>query len=370
MVTLLILLGIFIVFIVAGLAKTKSQRRNGHHSSRSRNINQLRPVMKECRNANGDVTLEIDWPETFLVIEQAVQYQNYEFARTWLQKFSYGTVGNEVPQSIRNDFKRLMAAFCREDPLYRQIMQRAVPIVAAQPGMLQTALYPQLPSHSEEQIRYALYFAHELGDLVRLKKGRSYQLFGPMQTTTILPGERIGATVVSSTVHITKNPIEEKIAALHQEATANKKTNWDKAITCLQEAADLMRRHDSKHETERWTRLPVFLQQAGRFDEAMLEFERLLKEVKPRMLNEMSESRYPGAVKIYTHLAYCQIYDKMRMACKRQKMPDKASEYQDLSERHRLVFDELRRVADLAQDAELEAFKQRREHQVADRRVD
>lgn len=37
--------------------------------------------------------------------------------------------------------------------------------------------YPFFPDHDPEKVRYALYFAHELGMLYRKKKGNTYQLF-------------------------------------------------------------------------------------------------------------------------------------------------------------------------------------------------
>jgi hypothetical protein len=136
----------------------------------------LEPVYMQVQNTNG-VSVEVDWAATFLVIKQAVSQKDYDFARTWLQKFSYASVKADVSQNVRDDFKRLMTAFANEDPLYRTLISQILPLVSAQPGILQTAIYPQILSYNEEQIRYALYFAHELGDITRVKKGRSYQLF-------------------------------------------------------------------------------------------------------------------------------------------------------------------------------------------------
>lgn len=133
---------------------------------------------------------------------------------------------------------------------------------------------------------------------------------------------------MSITIGVTSSEVDKKIAALHREATSYKIINWDKAVTCLQEAALLMRADTGIHTCDRWTRLPVFLQQAGRFDEAMQEFEQLLKEVKPRVKKEMAHVPYPTAARYYTHVNTAQIYDKMRMVCKRQKLPDKVKEYQ------------------------------------------
>ncbi len=65
--------------------------------------------------------------------------------------------------------------FAKADPLYQQVLAALRPIVSAEPGVLQTAIYGRLP-FSREDISYALYFAHELGDLYRRKKGRTYEV--------------------------------------------------------------------------------------------------------------------------------------------------------------------------------------------------
>lgn len=324
--------------------KQKRQKRQGRTNAKS---GKFQPVMQRVNNEDGDDTIEINWPETFIVIDKAIHKKDYDFARTWLQKFAQVIVRKEVPQAMRDRFRILMTVFAKEDPLYLDVLPKIKFLVDAEPGILQTAIYPMLPQYSQETLRYVLYFAHELGDLTRLKKGRSYQLFGPVQTTTIAPGERIGQTIANTTITINRNPVDERIAALHREATTHKGVNWDAAVACLQEAAGLMRLHNSLFDTDRWTRLPVFLQQAGRFDEAMQEFDSLLSDVKPRAIREMTNSRSPSAVKRHTHLNYYRIYDKMRMVCKRQKLHDKAQEYQNLSERHKLVHDELIKVAEI-----------------------
>lgn len=166
---------------------------------------------------------------------------------------------------------------------------------------------------------------------------------------------------MSITIEVNRNPINERIAALHRDATTHKKVNWNAAVACLQEAANLMREHDFPHGTQTWTRLPVFLQQAGRFDEAMQEFERLLVEVKPRIAKEIALCRpSPSAVKKFTHLSYAQIYDKMRMVCQRQKIPEKAQEYKHLSEQHNLVYEEMARVVEMEDQAAHKAHLLRR----------
>lgn len=112
--------------------------------------------------------------------------------------------------------------------------------------------------------------------------------------------------------------------ALLREATqwADVK-NWDKAIACLKKTGD-----------RAGLRLPLYLQKAGRFDEAMLEFERLLMNVKATANRDFAHQNKSGRTML-AHAEYQRIYDKMRVACKRQGIQDKAAEYEALSESHR-----------------------------------
>lgn len=99
--------------------------------------------------------------------------------RSGLQKVAYGMVGKQVGADDKARFKQDMTEFASADPLVAEIAARARLIVEATPGVLQSGIYPHFPEHSQEQVRYALYFAHELGWIHRKKKGRSYQLFPP-----------------------------------------------------------------------------------------------------------------------------------------------------------------------------------------------
>lgn len=163
------------------------------------------------------------------------------------------------------------------------------------------------------------------------------------------------------TITVSHSETDKKIAALHREATRYKDVDWDKAIACLQEAAVLMRKNKkSIHEVDRWLRLPVFLQQAGRFDEAMQEFKQLLKEVKPRVKRELARVPYPTAVELHTHLNYYHIYDKMRMVCKRQKLVVETKEYQALYEQHKLIHAELRPIVERERTEQHDAYLAKR----------
>lgn len=141
----------------------------------------IEPVYRYVKSKNG-VNVEVDWEATLLVIEQALLQEDYDFARTWMQKFSYASAKENMSQSMRDDFQQLMRTFVNLDPLYSALISKIVSLVYTQSGIMQTAIYSQIPSYSEEQIRYTLYLLHELGDITRVKKGRSYQLFLPSQT--------------------------------------------------------------------------------------------------------------------------------------------------------------------------------------------
>lgn len=88
--------------------------------------------------------------------------------------------------------------------------------------------------------------------------------------------EVAGITITSNFV-INK---DEETAALHREATRLRDAgDLDSAIVALQKVQERMRKSSFSNTAERWVRLPLFLQQAGRFNEAELEFQRLLDDL-------------------------------------------------------------------------------------------
>lgn len=168
-----------------------------------------------------------------------------------------------------------------------------------------------------------------------------------------------GSVTLSHSIEVTKNPVQEKIAALHREATTHKVSNWPAAVACLQEAVDLMRQHPSDYVLDRWTRLPVFMQQAGQFDEAMQEFERLLSEVEERVKQECQDRVSQAYIEYQTNRNYQTIYDKMRMVCKRQKRPDEAAKYGQHSIEYGERVEELRVIIDAEREAERRKYEKK-----------
>lgn len=70
---------------------------------------------------------------------------------------------------------------------------------------------------------------------------------------------------------------EKLIRELGKKATQLKKTDLNEAIACLEQMNRLLDQVSTAYPIEPYLRLPLFLQQAGRMDEAEVLFERLYK---------------------------------------------------------------------------------------------
>lgn len=82
-------------------------------------------------------------------------------------------------------------AFVQRDPFFKELVSRLLPIIQANPGILQSditkrvesvdwsALYNSNRPVAKDDIYYALYFADKFGVITRTKKGRSYELRVP-----------------------------------------------------------------------------------------------------------------------------------------------------------------------------------------------
>ncbi len=90
-------------------------------------------------------------------------------------------VDASVTDEERSLFKQTMMRFAAEDPLYLDVMTKMRPLLIANPGVVQSEIYKGQPDDIKEQMRYVLYFAEALGEVVRKKKGRSYALYLPAQ---------------------------------------------------------------------------------------------------------------------------------------------------------------------------------------------
>ncbi|MBK6651514.1 MAG: hypothetical protein IPG42_18610 [Betaproteobacteria bacterium] len=137
--------------------------------------------------------------------------------------------------------------------------------------------------------------------------------------------------------------IDNEISALHKKATQLKSKDWSGAISALEKAAILDAAHNRWNDMTRMVRLPTFLQQAGRFDEAMAEFERLIERV-PIYVQEHAGAANELSRSATLHREYEVLYDKMRLACKREKQHELAEKYTQKSAVHREALGDLKEL--------------------------
>ncbi|POZ51331.1 hypothetical protein [Methylovulum psychrotolerans] len=146
--------------------------------------------------------------------------------------------------------------------------------------------------------------------------------------------------------------LDQKIDDLHREATHYKKTDLELSISYLKEAKELMQGKDNRL-IEQWLRLPLFLQQSGRFDEAMVEFNLIIKNVRPRAEKRFGFLHQPTRIKLCITSEKLRIYEKMQLACKREKLPEMAKKYASLYNKCRMLHDGLSKKLAQEEDAKL-----------------
>lgn len=110
-------------------------------------------------------------------VRRQMTLNQWDEARRLLQQVAYGMV--DASEREKAAFTGLMREFAARDPLFSGVLRTVMPLVRAQPGMLQSGVYKHLPGIGPEEARYALYFGEQLGLLRRVKKGNSYRLYEP-----------------------------------------------------------------------------------------------------------------------------------------------------------------------------------------------
>ncbi len=100
-------------------------------------------------------------------------------ARMCYQKAAYGFA--QLTPEQNEGLKREIASFADHDPRYQAGLALVRQMVRANPGMLQSEL-GKSAGPNREALNYVLYYADQLGDIVRVKSGRSYRLYLPGQS--------------------------------------------------------------------------------------------------------------------------------------------------------------------------------------------
>jgi tetratricopeptide (TPR) repeat protein len=124
---------------------------------------------------------------------------------------------------------------------------------------------------------------------------------------------------------------ELRAQSLLKEATAKHDTkDLLGAIRCLREAYELLGTFSISYPVETYLRLPLYLQKAGLFQEAMESFNSILKSAVSQVARDFAHQDAVTQLSLVAMNRHA-IYDKMRVACKREKRPKLVALYGLLS---------------------------------------
>ncbi|MDP3244384.1 MAG: hypothetical protein Q8M83_01855 [bacterium] len=130
---------------------------------------------------NEDAVLHLNWAK------QAERQEDFFGARMEYLKCveSWKQAGDEIElQKATKEYE----SFVKRDPIYEKLISALLPLIQANPGILQSditkqaeamdwaALYSYTRPVAKEDIYYALYFADKFESITRTKKRRSYEL--------------------------------------------------------------------------------------------------------------------------------------------------------------------------------------------------
>lgn len=109
---------------------------------------------------------------------QAWQRGDYDTARIWYQKAGYENAFHNDPNITEE-----IADFAGDDPLYQKVLSVIIENLEQREPILQSEFTSKMKQVLGEDaanlVRYVTYFAEIRGDLIREKKGRSYNLYLP-----------------------------------------------------------------------------------------------------------------------------------------------------------------------------------------------
>lgn len=105
-------------------------------------------------------------------------------ARMCYQKAAYGFA--QLTPEQNEELKREIASFVDHDPRYQAGLALVRAAVKTSPGTLQSDL-GKAAGDNREALNYVLYYAATLGEIIRVKSGRSYRLYLPGQPIPLEP---------------------------------------------------------------------------------------------------------------------------------------------------------------------------------------
>jgi hypothetical protein len=117
-------------------------------------------------------------------VPELMRLGRWEQARVAMEKLAY-SMSRESPEN-QELFKELATKFASVEPFYQRHVSRVVEAVRQNPGIKQSAIYELIPDLNKQDVRYVLYFADQLQQVQRVKKGNTYLLnVGPSTVSLI-----------------------------------------------------------------------------------------------------------------------------------------------------------------------------------------
>jgi len=161
-----------------------------------------------------------------------------------------------------------------------------------------------------------------------------------------------------------RDPSDDELIfrGLHIEATRlDNAGDLPGAIEQLYKANQIERASGIDHGVKRSLRLPLFLQKAGRFDESIVEFHAVIDEL-PERVKRLSPSISENIKEAGLQSDLSIVYDKMRLACKREGKPSEAARYASISAEHDKKWEELQVIIESERKARSAAWRSRQRH--------
>jgi len=123
--------------------------------------------------------VEIDdyWQRQFDTVRRHWLRLDFEAARQELRAVGFRMREENALPEATAAYDHLLAGLMRADPYYTEVMAVVMPIVESRPGVIQSSLAKGFPEFDVERFRYVMYYAEIIGDIKRVKQGRSYGLF-------------------------------------------------------------------------------------------------------------------------------------------------------------------------------------------------
>lgn len=160
------------------------------------------------------------------------------------------------------------------------------------------------------------------------------------------------------------SPKQERISCLSKEATQLRKDgDLDRAIERLMKVQSLML-DEPYYTVEAWLRLPKYLQLAGRFNEAIAEFDKVVRYANNNILTPIPENslRYSEiANQEVMHRNLVIIYRGKLLVCKREKRLELMDDCEEKIRYHDSEWARLKPLVEQEVNDRLEKSKARRD---------